>query len=250
MSSLIGLAIGLAVLFLLLYRAVPIWLDGGRRRMGLTRRLTCALVGIVAPYRYWWGVRLEDMSAGEQADLLTREMAALGLARADSVRCPLCGADVPRAWALDSDGRPAAAPGSIKCPQCDFRLDACRHCAHFLPGKPPGWGRGGWSSDDWTFGRCGAYKELQPVEQVSSPEMARQLKVRGFDQVRAPLPIIDSYMPPDFCTAFKLDRKRLQVSGIGWPDARRVALLRMLGVLAASRTGPAKEPARDEQWLL
>jgi len=236
MSSLIGLAVGLALLFLLLYRAVPIWLDGGRRGMGLTRRLTCALMGIIAPSRYWWDARLEDMSPGEQADLLARETAALGLARADSLRCPLCGADVPRAWAPDSDGRPTAAPGPIKCQQCDFRLDACRHCAHFLPGKPQGWGGRSWSSDDLMFGRCSAYKELQPVEQVSSPEMARQLKARGFDQVRAPLPIIDSYMPPDFCTAFKLDRRRLQASGIRWPDARRVALLRMLGVLPASQT--------------
>ena len=250
MSSLIGLAIGLAVLFLLLYRAAPIWLDGGRRGVGLTRRLTLALVGTVAPCRYWWGARLEDMSPGEQADLLKRETAALGLARADNLRCPLCGADVPRAWALDSDGRPTAAPGPIKCPQCDFRLDACRHCAHFLPGNPPGWGRGGWSSDDWTFGRCSVYKEMQPVEQVSSPEMARQLKARGFDQVRAPLPIIDSYMPPDFCIAFKLDRRRLQASGIRWPDAPRVALLRMLGVLAVSQAGSAEETTHDEQWLL
>jgi len=67
-----------------------------------------------------------------------------------------------------------------------------------------------------------AYKELQPVEQVSSPEMARQLKARGFDQVRAPLPIIYSYRPPDFCTAFKLDAGGWQASGIRWPDARRV----------------------------
>ena len=161
---------------------------------------------------------------------------AAHLARADGLRCPLCGADVPRAWALDSDGRPTAAPGPIKCPQCDFRLDACRHCAHFLPGKPQGWGGRSWSSDDLTFGRCSVYKELQPVEQVSSPEMAGQLKARGFDQVRAPLPIVDSYMPPDFCAAFKLDRRRLQASGIRWPDARRVALLRMLGVLPASQT--------------
>lgn len=88
------------------------------------------------------------------------------------------------------------------------------------------------------------------MEQVSSPEMARQLKARGFDQVRAPLPIVDSYMPPDLCTAFKLDRRRLQLSGIRWPDARRAALLRMLGVLAVSRAGPAQEPAQDEQWLV
>lgn len=238
MNGLIGPAIGLAVLFLLLYRAVPIWVDGARRGIGLMRRLIWALVGIVAPSRYWWSARLEVMSPGEQAGLLTRETAALGLARADSLRCPLCGADVLRAWTLDSDGRPTAAPGPIKCPQCDFRLDACRHCAHFLPGNPQGWGGGGWSNDDLTFGRCSVYKELQPVEQVSSPEVARQLKVRGFDQVHAPLPIADSYMPPDFCTAFKLDRRRLQANGIRWPDARRVALLRMLGLLPpATQTG-------------
>jgi len=143
MSSLIGLAIGLAVLFLLLYRVAPIWLDSGRRGMGLTRRLTLALVG-TSRLAATGGVHAGGHVPGEQADLLKRETAALGLARADNLRCPLCGADVPRAWALDSDGRPTAAPGPIKCPQCDFRLDACRHCAHFLPGKPQGWGGRSW----------------------------------------------------------------------------------------------------------
>ena len=244
MDGWIGLAIGLALLSLLLYRAAPIWLDGGRRGMGLTRRLTCALAGIVAPSRYWWGARLEDMSPGEQADLLTRETAALGLARADSLRCPLCGAEVTRAWALDSQGRPTVGPGPVQCPRCDFRLDACRHCAHLIPG-----GQGAFNGDDVTFGRCRYYKETQPVEQVSSPEMARQLKARGYDQVRAPIPIVDSFVPPDSCTAFRPDRKRAQASGIRWPDARRAALLRMLASFPTSKAVMADQLSDDEKWL-
>jgi len=249
MSGLIGLAIGLAVLALLLARAVPIWMDSGRHRVQLAHRLYGILVGIVAPSRYWWGARVEAMSPDERADLLAGETAALALAHADSLRCPLCSAEVPHAWALDAKGRLAVAPGPIQCPRCDFRLDACRHCANFLPGTPRAWG-GDSLSEDETFGRCNFYKVTQPVERVCAPEMARQLKERGYESIRAPLPIVDSFVPPDFCTAFHLDRRRLRAGGIRWPDARRVALLRVLAPPSDSEVKSSGERADDEQWLL
>ena len=213
------LAIGLTALAFLAWRAVPIWMDGGRR--GVKRRLHWAFVGIVAPWRYWWGTRIEAMPESERADLLAYEKDASRLSRADSLRCPLCGAEVTRAWALDSKGRPTVAPGPVQCPCCDFRLDACRHCAHFIPGAP-----GACGGDDVTCGRCNHYKATQPVEQVCSPEMARQLKARGYDQVRAPSPIVDSLAPPDSCTAFYPDCKRVRASGLRWPNARHAALLK------------------------
>ncbi len=76
--------------------------------------------------------------------------------------------------------------------------------------------------------RCNFYKATQPVERACAPEMVRQLKERGYESIRAPLPIVDSFVPPDFCTAFHLDRRRLRAGGVPWPDARRVALLRVL----------------------
>ena len=237
------LSIGLAMLAFMSWRAIPIWIDGNRR--GVKRRLYWALVGIAAPARYWWGTRIETMPESERADLLARETAARRLTRADSLHCPLCGAEVTRAWALDSQGRPTVAPGPVQCSRCGFRLDACRHCARFLPG-----GQGAFNGDDVTFGRCSYYKATQPVEQVCSPEMARQLKARGYDQVRAPIPIVDSFVPPDSCTAFRPDRKRTQASGCRWPDARRVALLRMLASFPASKAAMADQLSDDEKWLL
>ncbi|MGD8625572.1 MAG: hypothetical protein PVF47_10570 [Anaerolineae bacterium] len=92
-----------------------------------------------------------------------------------------------------------------------------------------------WQTGDVTFGRCGHYRSPQPVEQACAPGMARQLKERGYERVRAPRPIADSFLPPDSCRAFRPERKRLRDSGIHWPDARRVVLLRLLGTGGGSR---------------
>jgi len=84
--------------------------------------------------------------------------------------------------------------------------------------------------------------------------MARRLKARGYERVRAPLSIVDSFLPPDFCTVFTPDRKRLKASEVRWPDARRVALLRLLASSPDPETRPPEavpiESSGDEQWLL
>jgi len=247
MSSYLWLAVGLAALIFLACRARRIWIDGGRH--GVAHRLRWALVGTVSPSRYWWGARIEALSPQEQADLLARQTAELGLSRADSLRCPLCRAEVVHAWTLTSDCRATVAPGS-KCPECDFRLDACRHCAHFLPGAPRMGPISLSAGDDATFGRCSFYKVPQPVEQTCTPEIARRLKERGWETVRAPLPIVDSFLPPDFCTAFMPDRKRLQAGEVRWPDTRRLALLRLLAPSPTLKATSFEEPSSDEQWLL
>jgi hypothetical protein len=254
MSSYLLVAAGLAALGFLAYRAYRagrVWIDAGRRGFDPPRRVAWALLGALAPARYWWGARIDALSARERAELLAREAAALGLRRADGLRCPLCGAEVPGAWALAPGGRPTVASGPVECPRCDFRLDACRHCARFLPGKPPAWGQLCWGGGDVTFGRCGHYKEWQPVEQTCSPEVARQMQARGWEQVRAPLPIVDSFLPPDFCTAFQPDRKRLKAGGVRWPAARRAALLRLLAPPPSPEAEPPEgTPSGDERWLL
>ncbi len=251
MGGYLLLAAGLAALGFLAYRGGRIWVDAGRRGFSLTRRLGWVLLGAVAPSRYWWDARIAALPPHEQTELLARETAALGLSRADSLRCPLCRAELPHAWTLSPDGRPTVAPGPVRCPRCDFRLDACRHCARFLPGSPPTWEQPVLADTDFTYGRCDYYKEMRPVEQVCRPEMARRLKERGWETLRSPIPIVDSFVPPDFCSAFKPDRRRLRLGGVRWPDARRVALLRLLQPPATQETAsPEAAPSGDEQWLL
>lgn len=245
------LAIGLAALAFFGYRAGRIWFDADPRGIGPVPRLGRALWGSVVPSSYWWGARIEVMSPDEQTDLLARETEALGLSHADSVRCPLCRTEVPHAWALTGKGQPSVARGPIECPGCDFRLDACRHCARFLPGSAQHWGQPAWSQNDMTSGRCNLYKTSQAVEEICEPDMARRLKARGFERVRAPRRIMDSFLPPDSCNAFQPDRRRLREGGIAWPDARRAALLRLLALPPATEaTRPEGLPTNDELWLL
>jgi hypothetical protein len=251
MSVYMWLAIGLTASGFVAFRAVPIWIDGRRHEMRWAHRLRWALLGIVMPSRYWWGARIEAMPPQEQADLLARETDTMGLSRADSLRCPLCGGEAPHAWTLTAEGHPTVAQGPIKCPQCDFRLDACRHCVHFLPGLPRASGGLNLNADDIGSGRCGFYKTPQPVDQIASPEVAKQLKERGYESFNSPLPIVDSFVPPDFCRAFQPGKKRLQAGEVRWPDARRVALLRLLLPRPISKaTAPEETVSGDEQWLL
>jgi hypothetical protein len=65
------------------------------------------------------------------------------------------------------------------------------------------------------------------------------------------MPIVDSFLPPDDCTTFAPDRKRLQAGGVRWPDARRTALLRMLlPPPAVERRAPEELSSDEERWLL
>jgi hypothetical protein len=178
MMGTMWLVIALIAVAVLACRVRRVWIDAGRRQIELPSWLGRALLGAAVPSRYWWGTRIEALTPLEQDDLLLRETAALKLSRVDSPRCPLCGAEVPHAWALTPEGKPAIAPGPVECPACDWRLDACRHCTHFLPGPPPGWGQSAWLDGDRTSSRCRQYKAWQPVEQACAPSIAAQMKKR------------------------------------------------------------------------
>jgi hypothetical protein len=141
------------------------------------------------------------------------------------------------------------ARGPVKCPRCDFRLDACRHCAHFLPGAPRAWGSLSLGDDEVTFGRCGMYKTPQPVEQICPPDIAKRLKEQGHETLNAPTPVADSLVPLDGCSAFTANTQRIHDSGVRWPDARRAAALRLLLAPAPETTSP-REIRGDEEWRL
>jgi hypothetical protein len=246
----------LAGMGFLTWRAVRIWIDVGRltsqagSRPGPARRLGWALWGALLPNRYWWGARIEAMPPDARQRLLAREAAALGLSHADAERCPLCGAEIPQAWTLDAEGRVKVAPGPVECPECDFQLDACRHCRYFLPGPPRSSFQLGPSEADITFGRCAFYKRAQPVEEAAAPDMARSLRQRGYDRIRAPMRITDSMLRPDSCRAFEPHRKRMAASDVDWPGPRRAALLCLEGAVVRQRARGEQRPAPDqERWL-
>ncbi len=245
-----GAIVALAVLSFVVGRGLRTWLDTGRFGWPPARRLGWALVGALTPTRYWWGARIDALPQAEKEALLGYETRLMWLEQADSLRCPLCRAEIPNAWVLDEDGQVQVAPplalhrpdgpasgrappgpegGPVQCPRCDFRLDACRHCAHFLPGAPQSWYTAAWNQPDGTWGRCGHYKRSQPVEDAVDPEMARSLRRQGYEEIRAPMRIADSMLRPDFCRAFSLDRRRLrQTSRVRVPGKKRAALLRIL----------------------
>lgn len=242
-----GAIAALAVLSFVVGRGLRTWLDTGRLGWPPARRLGWALVGAVAPTRYWWGARIDALPQAEKEAMLGYETRLLWLEQADSLRCPLCRAEIPNAWVLDKvppqalpfgasvssakgeNGQVTVAPGPVQCPRCDFRLDACRHCAHFLPGAPQSWYAAAWNQPDGTWGRCGHYKRSQPVEDAVDPDMARTLRQQGYEEIRAPMRIADSMLRPDFCRAFSLDPRRLrQASRVRVPGKKRAALLRIL----------------------
>lgn len=59
------------------------------------------------------------------------------------------------------------------------------------------------------------------------PHMAQRLETMGYEYLRAPKRIQGSYFPPDECTSFSLDLKRLRKSDISWLTRQRIALLHL-----------------------
>lgn len=197
--------------------------DARRRGLPLAARLRWALLALVDSSRYWWAARL-DLQKTDEADALLASMArAYGLAHITNVRCPLCESEIEDALSVTADGMLAVRSGAT-CPRCDFRLDACRHCAHFLPAKDPyaTFNRQG----DVTHGRCNRYRALQPVREAY-PHLADRLEALGYEALPAPKPIQDSYFPLPECTGFTLQLERLRGSKIPWLTRQRLALIRL-----------------------
>lgn len=194
---------------------------GDARYLGVhhAHALRLAISALLRPHVYWYQERLRYLSAAERARLQAEEARRLSLQRVDHMRCPLCGAEIAQAWALNPAGRLTVRHRPVSCPRCDFRLDSCRHCAHFKAE------RGLMCGQDWTHGKCTVYKIVQPVETFCPPSMARELQKRGYTHLPVPTSIIDSYVPLENCSAFVLDEYRLKANGVRAPGLRRRGLL-------------------------
>jgi hypothetical protein len=195
------------------------------RRRGVARLVAArwALLGLIVPQRYWWGFRLETLTADEGQRLLGEAAQAHGLGSVANVRCPLCDAELAEALSSGPSGGWAIRPGA-RCPRCDFRLDACRHCQHFLPGADPT--AVFQEYKDFTHGRCGRYHARQPVRDAY-PHLAERLERMGYDSLSGPKAILDSYLPLEECTSFSVHLGRLRANKVAWLTHQRLALLRL-----------------------
>ena len=251
--------IGLAVLAgWALVMGTLIWLDALRFDLPADAILPLALRGVIDPLGYWYLQRPLHFTPEERALWLAGLAERLDLTSVRAAHCPLCAAEIAVAWDVNQKGTLIAAHGPVRCPRCDFRLDACRHCQYFQPvGSQPGtaWSGRGMS---WTYGRCTFYKSLQPVAAITSAEMARRLQERGYTHLRAPTPITDSYIPLDGCSAFVLADHNLPQSSMRWPGRRQALALRVMQQslpVEVAAAAPADEPTEppvsgEEQWLL
>lgn len=215
------LALGLGLLAWRAAAAVRVALDARQHGCPRAQAARWALLSLILPERYWWGFRLEILAADEARRLLDEAAQVLGLRNVANVRCPLCGAELAQALSLTPAGGLAVQPGA-RCPRCDFRLDACRHCQHFLPEQDPT----GLSlrDKDFTLGRCDRYHARQPVREAH-PHLAERLERLGYDFVSAPKRIQDSYVPLDECTSFSVHLERLRANKVSGLTRQRLALL-------------------------
>ena len=182
-----------------------------------------ALIAVLSADRYWWGARLDRLAVPEARELLVEMARAHNLLNVTNVRCPLCDSEIKKALAVADNGdlyvRRQAA-----CTHCDFRVDACRHCTHFLPAADGTamFDRQG----DFSHGRCSIYRAVEPVR-TAYPQHADRMEALGYDVLPTPKLIADSFIPLDECTAFSLNSKHLRYSGVPWIDRQRVALIRL-----------------------
>lgn len=252
-----GWGFGLLALVWLAAMVLPVYLDA-RRRAGPREAARWALRALVYPRRYWWGERLLLLSEAEWSTVLQRELARLHLSAPDAVHCPLCGREMPHVLDVGPGGDVRARRPAV-CAVCGFRLDACRHCAHFRPARPAGsgdFGLGGWGGgEDFSTGSCGVYREWRPVSEVCPPSVAREMVKRGWDGIVAGRRIVDSYVPLEECTRFTLDLARLRQTGCKDLGLRHRGVLaawwaRQRGRPPGEGEAPETEPSEGEQWLL
>ena len=221
--DLLLLGLGLCFFAWRVAAAIHAGYDARMHGLSVLASLGWALIASVVPRRYWWRGRLDALTPDEARSLLQSTAQAHRLMCVVNVRCPLCDNEIANALSVTTSGLLAIRPGAA-CDRCDFRLDACRHCDHFLPAH-----EGATLVDrhgDYSHGRCQVYRAVQPVREVY-PHMAQRMESLGYDRLPAPKLIQDSYFPLEECTAFALNRDRLRWGNVHWLNYQRIALIRL-----------------------
>jgi hypothetical protein len=214
------------VVLLVLWRGVitaRVAQDARRRGFASREVIRWALIAVFAEDRYWWGARLDRLAGPEARELLIDLTRTHNLLSITNVRCPLCDTEIKNALAV-TDGGELYVRRNAACPHCDFRVDACRHCAHFQPATDgfTMFDRRG----DFSHGRCDFYRAVESVR-TAYPQHARRMEALGYDMLPIGKPIADSYLPLAECTAFALKPEHLRQNGVRWIDRQRIALIRL-----------------------
>ncbi len=223
----------LIVLGLLAWRAISsiqVALDAQRRGFKPIEIVRWALIAFIAADRYWWGKRLERVSIPEAREWLVDAAQVHNLLSVVNLRCPLCDSEIKNALAVADNGD-LYVRRNAACGHCDFRVDACRHYAHFQPATSfTMFDRHG----DYSHGRCGFYRALEAVR-TAYPQHASRMEAMGFDMLPTPKPITDSFIPLTECTAFSLKLDLLRDSHVPWLNRERIALIRLHHRISRSR---------------
>jgi len=123
-------------IILFLFRAVRIWSNSAHLTVSPFIRFLWSLAGGINPSLYWWNYRISALTLEQLDSIVRKEAATLNLESLDSMICPLCGSEIKEAWSVTENGRITVSKWPVSCPRCDFCLDSCRFCQHFLSGKP------------------------------------------------------------------------------------------------------------------
>jgi hypothetical protein len=216
----LGLGLALAISVWRVVISLRVAADARARGWSRLSSAGWALGALVYRGWYWWQARLERLTRPEAQAVLAAQTKAHRLADVRNIRCPLCDAEMENVLTVTPSDT-LGVRSLAHCPRCDFRLDACRHCWHFLPSED-----GIAGQKNFTTGRCGLYRAPQPVQQAF-PLIARRLEAMGYDTLNAPQVILDSFVPLEECTGFAPSRERLRVSRIPWLNRQRVALIQL-----------------------
>ncbi len=220
--STILVVVGICLLTWRAVSAVQVGRDARQRGFEPIAIVHWALLAVVDADRYWWGARLDRLSVPQARALLADSAREHDLLNVTDMRCPLCEYEIKQALSVVDDD--LVVRRQAVCAHCDFRVDACRHCAHFIPAADglTLFERHG----DFSHGRCGFYRAPESVR-TAYPQHARRMEALGYDTLPTPRAIVDSFVPLPECTAFSLKPDLLQQSKVPWLDRQRVALIRL-----------------------
>lgn len=194
-----------------------------RRRARLLQGLGYGFVAALHYPSFFWKLQPKlTLSPEEKLFLLACSPKITQVTRPSSLLCPFCRVEIEGVLTALPHGNIGVRKRPVLCPRCQTRLDSCRFCVFFEPGK--GSPFGGWG-EDMTSGRCSLIKKHQAVEDICDPRVAHKLKEMGWHTLYAGLAISDSFSPPEECRSFQFDGRKASLERLPCMGKERFLLL-------------------------